>query len=193
MLGADELAVLPLNASAYSASELTTLQAAMSDLQDLFDDYELGSNRYFASTEWMSADFAAYTAGVLASNGYQTRLVAQDGWPDGEHVWILVGIPLPTQTAWIPVEASPAMGKGQQTLGTIPQFVDSAGQRWFQDAYVTFTREIVLSSNVSPVASIRVIPTQGIAGQDSWASPPMILMVRSFATTGTWEGWKPLS
>ena len=165
VLGADELTVLSPNTNAYSASELVSLQTAMRNLQDLFGDYGLGSSRYFSSTEWMSPDFAAYTAGVLASNGYQTHLVAQEGWPDGEHVWVLVGIVLPTRTAWIPVEASPAMGKAQQILGTIPEYVDNAGQMWFQKEYTAFDREIVLTGNASPVASIRVIPTQGIVGQ----------------------------
>ena len=124
VLGADELTVLSPNTNADSATELLSLQTAMKNLQDLLGDYGLGSGRYFASTEWMSPDFAAYTAGVLASNGYQTRLVAQEGWPDEEHVWVLVGIVLPTRTAWIPIEASPAMEKVQRTLGTIPEYVD---------------------------------------------------------------------
>ena len=138
----------------------------MKNLQDLLGDYGLGSGRYFASTEWMNPDFAAYTAGVLASNGYQTRLVAQDGWADGEHVWVLVRIVLPTRTAWIPVEASPTMVKVQRTLGTIPEYVDGAGQMWFEKEYTTFGQEVVLPSNVSPVASIRVVPTQGIVGKE---------------------------
>lgn len=166
VVGAEKLEVLPPNTTGYSAGELVTLQAAIDSLQDLLGDYDLGSDRYFSSTEWMSADFAAYTAGILASNGYETHLVAQQGWPDGEHVWMLVGIVLPTRTAWVPVEASPAMGKSQQTLGAIPEYVDGAGQAWFEKEYTTFAREIVLPGNVSPVASIRVIPTQGIVGQE---------------------------
>lgn len=166
VLGADELTVLSPNTSAYSATELLSLQTAMRNLQDLLGDYGLGSGRYFASTEWMSPDFAAYTAGVLTSNGYQTHLVAQKGWPDGEHVWVLVGIVLPSRTAWIPVEASPAEGKAQHILGTIPEYIDNAGQMWFQEEHTTFDREILLPGNISPVASIRVIPTQGIAGQE---------------------------
>ena len=166
VLGADELTVLSPNTNTYSATELLSLQTAIRNLQDLLGDYGLGSGRYFASTEWMSPDFAAYTAGVLVSNGYQTHLVAQEGWPDGEHVWVLVGIVLPTRTAWIPVEASPAMGKAQHVLGTIPQFVDGAGQKWFENEYTTFDRENLLPVNASPVVSIRVIPTQGNVGQE---------------------------
>jgi len=81
VLGADELTVLSPNTNAYSATELLSLQTAMKNLQDLLGDYGLGSGRYFASTEWMNPDFAAYTEGVLASNGYQTHLIAQEGWP----------------------------------------------------------------------------------------------------------------
>ncbi len=166
VIGADGPTVLSPNTSAYSASELAALQAQMSDLQDILSDYALGSKRYFSTTEWMSQDFAAYTAGVLASTGYTTRLVSQEGWSDGEHVWVLVGIPLPTRTAWVPVEASPALGKSQQTLGSIPELVDGAGQRCFQDKYMTFAREVALPDNVPPVASIRVVPTQGNVGQE---------------------------
>ena len=166
VIGTDGPAVLPPNTSAYSASELAALQAQMSYLQGILSDYALGSDRYFSSTEWMSRDFAAYTAGVLASTGYTTRLVSQEGWSDGEHVWVLVGIPLPTRTAWVPVEASPALGKSQQTLGSIPELVDGAGQMCFQDKYMTFAREVALPDNIPPVASIRVVPTQGNVGQE---------------------------
>ncbi|HHR85927.1 MAG TPA: PKD domain-containing protein [Candidatus Acetothermia bacterium] len=166
VVGAEKPKMVPPNATAYSASELATLQAAVSSLQDLLSDYDLGSNRYFSSTEWMSLDFASYTAGILSSKGYQVRLVTQDGWADGEHVWLLVEVPISTREAWIPVEASPALGKSQQMLGSIPEFVDGAGQMWFQDKYMTFAREVVLSDNVPPVASIRVVPTQGNVGQE---------------------------
>jgi len=165
-LGASDPTVLPPNTSAYSASELAALQAQMSSLQDVLGDYDLGSYRYFASTEWMSKDFAGYTAGILISFGYEVRLVAQDGWPDREHTWVLVGIALPTRTAWIPVEACPAMGKSQQIPGAIPEYVDNSGQAWFEEKYMTFARQVVLRSNVPPVASIRVVPTRGTVGQE---------------------------
>ena len=58
------------------------------------------------------------------------------------------------------------MEKVQRTLGTIPEYVDGAGQMWFEKEYTTFGQEIVLPSNVSPVASIRVVPTQGIVGKE---------------------------
>ncbi len=165
VIGTGVPTVLPPNTSFYSAVELATLQAQMSDLRDVLSDYALGSGQYFSSTEWMSQDFAAYTAGILMSNGYATRLVAQDGWADGEHVWVLVAIALPTRTAWIPVEASPAMGKSQHVLGSIPLFTDGAGQAWFQEKYTAFAREIVLPKNVPPLASIRVVPAQANVGQ----------------------------
>ena len=164
-IGAGGPTVLPPNTSSYSAGELAALQAQMPDLRDVLGNYALGSGQYFSFTEWMSQDFAAYTAGILTAKGYEVRLVAQDGWADGEHVWLLVGLPLSTRTAWIPVEASPAMGKSQHILGTIPLFTDGAGQAWFQEKYTAFAREIVLPKNVPPLASIRVVPTQGNVGQ----------------------------
>ena len=129
VLGADELAVLTPNASAYSASELAALKSAITNIQDLLNDYGLGSGRYFASTEWLSSDFAAYTAGILASNGYETHLVAQEGWPDGEHAWVLVGIVLPTRTALIPVEASPSMRSLSRFLVRYQSMLTMRGRR----------------------------------------------------------------
>lgn len=166
VLAADLPVVLPPNATTYPAGELAVFQGAINNLQVLLGSYALGSDRYFSPTEWMSRDFAAYTAGVLMANGYDTRLVAQDGWADGKHAWVLVAIKLPSRTVWVPVEASPSMGKEQQILGKIPEFVDSAGQMWFQKEYTTFTEEIVLPKNVAPVASIRVVPTQSHVGQE---------------------------
>ena len=166
VIGTDGPSVLSPNTSAYSASELAALQAQMSDLQDILSDYALGSKRYFSTTEWMSQDFAAYTAGVLAARGYTTRLVSQEGWPEGEHVWVLVGVPLPTRMAWVPVEASPALGKPQKILGHVPSFVDAGGQMWFEKEYVRFTSEVSLPENASPVASIRVVPTHSLVGQE---------------------------
>ena len=166
VIGADGPTVLPPNTSAYSSGELVLLRSAIDELQDLLSGYGLGSHRYFSSSEWMSQDFAAYTAGMLASRGYTTRLVSQEGWPDGEHVWVLVGIPLPTRTAWVPVEASPTMGKSQTTLGQVPSFLDEAGQMWFEQKYMEFAREVSLPQNASPVASIRVVPTHSLVGQE---------------------------
>lgn len=155
--------ILPPNATAYSATELETLLAALSSLRkDLSDDY-LGS--YRTLSEWGSRDFAAYTAGTLARLGYETRLVAAGGWPEGTHAFILVGIPLAGRTAWIPVEASPPPGRAQESLGLVPLYTDSAGELWFEKAYLGLHEEVRLPENLPPVAKIRLSPLSGKVGE----------------------------
>ncbi len=166
LLGADKISVLPPNGTGYSVDELASIQQAIVTLADILNDYSFGSYRYFDPSEWMSSDFSAYTAGILASDGYVTQLVRQDGWPDGTHTWVLVGIPVSSGTAWIPVEASPTLGKRQSYLGSIPTYVDTEGTLWFDAAYTTFQAEVSLPKNIPPIVSIRVVPTQSIVGQD---------------------------
>ncbi len=159
-------AVLPPNDTGYYAQELASLLPAIDKLEKLLSDYNLGSGRYFSPTEWSSLDFAEYTAGTLARFGYETRLVSAAGWPDGTHTWVLVGIPLAGRTAWVPVESSPAPGKSQAFLGTIPSYTDPAGKLWFDSRYVRFDEEVVLPENIPPVARIRFVPAIGVTGRE---------------------------
>ena len=157
-LAADRPAVLQPNAPAYSSAELAVLLPAMARLETLLRDSALGSRRYLASDDWQSLNFARYTAGVLAERGYDTRLASSAGWPDGVHTWVLVGIPLPGKTAWVPVEASPEAGHSQPILGYVPESTDSAGRAAFPEKYVAFSAVAELPPNLPPVAAIRVPP-----------------------------------
>jgi len=162
----DELPqVLQPNETVYSASEVATLTQAITALETALNNYNLGSRRYFASDQWSSRDFAAYTAGTLSEMGYETKLVSGPGWPDGVHVWALVGIPLGGRAAWVPVEASPEAGHSQQILGHIPSTTDGAGNLWFDTLYLGFTDAIELPPNLPPVAKIRPPTLAVIAGQ----------------------------
>jgi hypothetical protein len=155
VVAGETVEVLQPNTTAYSASEVATLTQAIQTLEGKLTNWGLGSRRYFASNEWQSRDFARYTAGTLAEMGYVTRLVSAAGWPDGVHTWVLVGIPLGGKTAWVPVEASPAAGHTQQTLGYVPKSTDSAGKIWFLGSYVAFTDVAELPPNQPPVAKLR--------------------------------------
>lgn len=158
--------ILPPNTTSYTVTEVAALTAGIARLHEILSDYTYGSYRYFDSTDWMSLDFAAYTAGTLASLGYETRLVKGEGWVDSEHTWVVVGILLAGQVAWVPVEPSPDLGKRQSILGTIPSFTDGAGAMWFESVYTSFAAEVALSANLPPIAGIRVIPSLGIVGQE---------------------------
>lgn len=165
-LAAEVPVILPPNTTAYTVTEVAALTARIATLREVLSDYAYGSYRYFDPTDWMSFDFSAYTAGTLAGLGYEARLVKGEGWVDGEHTWVIVGIPLTGQVAWVPVEASPDLGKRQSILGTIPIFTDGAGAMWFESAYTSFAAEVILPANMLPIAAIRVNPSSGIVGQE---------------------------
>jgi hypothetical protein len=160
-LGDESPQVLQPNTTGYSATQLAAVSRAITDIEETLEDYHLGSKRYFGPEEWLSQDFAAYTAGTLAELGYEARLVRQGDWPDGMHVWVLVGIHLGVGTAWIPVESSPEAGHNQQTLGYIPSYTDSGGNLWFEARYVSFSEVVELPPNLSPVAKFRLPPWAG--------------------------------
>ena len=75
--------------------------------------------------------------------------------PDALHVWVLVGIALDEQVAWVPVEATPEPGKPQQNLGLIPSTTDEDGNIWFEESYVSFSEATDPPANLPPVAKIR--------------------------------------
>jgi len=165
VLGGDLPQVLQPNETAYSATEVATLTQAIASLENILNDYRLGARRYFASDQWSSRDFAAYTGGTLTEMGYETVLVSGTGLPDGTHTWLLVGIPLEARIAWVPVEASPVAGHSQQVLGYIPSTTDGAGRLWYEESYLNFSDVTELPPNLPPVAKIR--PPTGVVATNS--------------------------
>ena len=157
----DELSqVLQPNTTAYTAEEVTVLTEALTSLEEILNDDRFGSRRTFAPDAWQSQDFAAYTAGRLSEFGYKTMLVSRSDradaiLPDALHVWVLVGIALDEQVAWVPVEATPEPGKPQQNLGLIPSTTDEDGNIWFEESYVSFSEATDSPANLPPVAKIR--------------------------------------
>ena len=155
VLAGDPPQVSQPNTTAYSAPEIITLTRAMATLAEALNDYNMASRRDFSAGDWSSRNFAMYTAGILFGKGYETLLVSGESWPDGAHTWVLVGIPLGTKTAWIPVEASPDQGHSQQILGYIPSTTDVAGSMWFNEKYLAFSDVVQLPPNIVPIAKIR--------------------------------------
>jgi hypothetical protein len=164
VLGDDLPQVLQPNETAYSAAEVATLTQGIATLEKTLNDYNLASRRYFPD-EWKSRDFAVYTAGILSEKGYETLLVSGEGWPEGVHTWVLVGIPLGSKIAWVPVEATPEAGHSQQILGRIPRATDGVGKIWFDVRYLNFDTMIELPPNIAPVAKIRPPVSAVVAGE----------------------------
>ncbi len=167
VLAGDMPQVLQPNTTAYSASEVATLTQAIGTLTKALNDYSMASRRYFSPTDWSSRDFAMYTAGVLSGKGFVTKIVSGEGWTDGVHTWVLVGIPLGAKTAWVPVEASPDQGHSQRILGRIPSTTDTAGKVWFDEKYLAFARVVQLPANILPVAKIRKPVSALVEGESS--------------------------
>lgn len=167
VLGGNLPQVLQPNTTAYSVSEAATLTQAIATLSDALNDYSMASRHYFSASDWSSRDFAMYTAGVLSQKGYETLLVSADGWADGMHTWVLVGTPLGSQTAWVPVEAAPVQGHKQQVLGRIPVTTDAAGEMLFDARYIDFTEVVQLPPNIAPVARIRKPVSALVEGESS--------------------------
>jgi len=155
VLAEDLPQVLQPNTTAYSASEVASLTQAMTTLTEALNDYDMASRRSFSAGDWSSRDFAMYTAGVLSGKGYDTLLASGDGWADGVHMWVLVGVPLAAKTAWIPVEAAPAAGDTQEILGNVPTTTDASGKLSFDTRYVRFGNVVELPPNTPPIARIR--------------------------------------
>ncbi len=159
---ADLPQVLQPNASAYTADEVALLGGALDVLRVTLSTSTYASQKTFGLGgwgKWASAEFAAYTAGILGGDGYETRLVSAAGWSDGVHTWVLVGIPLGERVAWVPVEASPELGSRQHSLGTLPEWNDSAGSLWFDEVYLSFDYSSELSENQAPTARMYVKAT----------------------------------
>jgi len=154
LAGTELPVVLQPNKTVYSAAEVDALSEVIATLEGLLSTSLLASLRTFTPNEWDSGDFAAYTAGILTSVGYETVLVSGTGWEDGTHTWILVGVPVGATTAWIPAEASPDAGRRQPTLGYIPSSRDATGDIWFEERYLGFHQVLSLPSNLPPTARI---------------------------------------
>lgn len=154
---ADAPQVLQPNESGYSADEVTLLRGALDVLRATLSASTYASQKTFGLSgwgRWTSLEFAVYAAGILGGDGYETQLVSAAGWADGVHTWVLVGIPLGERLAWIPVEASPEMGKKQTTLGRLPEDIAPDGALWFPSEYVGFTDVVEAPANRAPIAAI---------------------------------------
>lgn len=150
--------VLQPNETSYGTEEVAALRAALDVLSAELSAPMYASQKTFRLTgwgKWTSAEFAAYTAGILAGRGYETQLAFAAGWPDGVHTWVLVAVSVGERVAWVPVEASPELESEQLCLGSIPVRSDPAGALRFDEAYLGFDHAGVLAENRAPTARLR--------------------------------------
>jgi len=200
VLSAELPEVLQPNMTAFSAAQVTMLKQGITVLKATLSNTRLGSRRLFASNGWQARDFAEYTAGTLAEKGYAVQLASQAGGPDGVHTWVLVGVSLGSETAWVPVEPSPESNKIQQHLGHVPSYSDSGGNLWFESEYLAFNVVEAPPRNLPPVAKIR-LPSSLIAPRETakfialGASDPdgeIVLFLWGFGDGTTIAGTSPL-
>jgi hypothetical protein len=166
LVGTAQAEVRHPNGTYFTAEELDVLLPALNRLALLLNDTELACGRWYPD-QWTSLDFAAYSQGILAAEGFTSTLVMADGWPDGEHVWLLVDIPLAENIIVVPVETLPAAGHAQTTLGRIPLLTDASGALWYEDTYVRFGDVLELKENQLPIPVIGVTPLRGTVGEES--------------------------
>jgi hypothetical protein len=153
--------VLQPDSGAYTAAQSSALASATAELERTVGSPAVGASyRALGDRGWTSLEFATFTAGSLAGLGYETVL-ASAAWSDGQHVWVLVGVDVGNLTAWIPVEATPASGVTQTTLGRIAS--DRAGH--YDTRYTQYAQTITLGMNALPIAAIRPRATSPYIGE----------------------------
>ena len=144
--------VLQPDAAQYTSVERSAFSQAISALEAVLADTQLGPRSYLGERGWSAAQFAAFSAGTLLELGYNVVIVERADPQGIPHQWILVETDLGSTTGWIPVEASPGPGVSQKTLGYIPT---GAASVRFDENYIAFDRVVSLPANQPPVAAVR--------------------------------------
>jgi hypothetical protein len=142
--------VVNLDQSTLSDAEFAGALAQLAALETLLEDPTLGSQQSVGEFGWTGTEFAAFTAGALAARGYDV-LIAQGGTVGP---FVLVGLPVGSQTLWVPVEPVPVTGP-QTTLGFVPTVTRSASAVTFDPRYTSPTTATPPRPNAAPVARIR--------------------------------------
>ena len=147
-----QVPVVQLDPAHFSTQELTTIADQLEQLDELLRRPTLGPQRRLGQDGWTEASFARFTAGSLAERGYPVYLAAGGG-----HDWVLAGLSVDGRTVWVPVDAAPAAGAVQQTLGRVP-YTD-AGSIRIESRYLAPSSASALPSNRAPTAALRASET----------------------------------
>ena len=150
-----------LQPESYSVSQRGTLSAATTELEERLSDSLLGSQRRLGERAWTSQEFSAFTAGALTQLGYETVVVSGQ-WSGERHAWVLVEIDVGDDaTAWVPVEATPAPGAVQGSLGHVAW----GGGGLYAESYLQYDLVLDLVSNLAPAAIVSLPTTAPLTGE----------------------------
>ena len=151
-----------LQPQSYSDSQRSTLSTATAELERLLGDTSLGSRMRLGERAWTSQEFSAFTAGALDQLGYKTDVVSAQE-PNERRVWVLVGVHVGDETAWVPIEATPAPGAVQASLGHVAW--GSAGG--YADAYLQHDGRVDMAPNLTPIAVVLSPVAAPLSGEDA--------------------------
>ena len=149
-----------LQPDAYSASQRNALFTATAELEGVLGDTSLGSQMRLGERAWTSREFATFTAGTLEQLGYETVIVSGHLYTEF-HEWVLVAADIGDATAWVPVEATPAPGAVQNSLGHVAW----GGEGLYVQSYLQYDLVLNLGPNLSPSAVFRLPTTATLAGE----------------------------
>jgi hypothetical protein len=152
---------------AVSAGALATVRRVMQSAETVLRFHRWASQHKLSAEDWASADFAAYTAGVLRYESHDITVVESSAPWQGSptHAWLLVRVTTVDGALWFPIEPSPPAGSTQLHLGRIPIVVDQGSDLWFEKEYSSFDRILDDSPNQFPVLSLRPMVPAPEAGE----------------------------
>jgi hypothetical protein len=107
---------------------------------------------------WSTVEWATFLQGLLRGDGYDVVLVLHDD-PGGLWLSLLVGVPLPSAIAYVPVGIELPSGSGR--LGQIAWAGEGIS---FDPRYATFTSVLATADNEAPVVAI-MAPRLPVAGE----------------------------
>jgi len=143
------------NDAAFSSGDRAALSAAWTAISDVLrPDYSLSRLVQLRGLAWSSADYAQFVAGTLESAGYPC-LLATGTWAgtSSARTWVLVGVPVSSGTAYLPVEASPEFLLTSSSIGQIAWQGGAVGTS-FDPRYLSFAQALAPAPNVPPAVSL---------------------------------------
>lgn len=151
-----------------SMADQEALVLQMDLLADILADSYLGSRMMRLGEEgWSAREFSLYTAGTLQQLGYRSIVATSSSWANGPHTWVLVELQLGQEMLWVPVEATPPVGRSQLTLGSIQLAPVFPAPGWFDERYTSYDQILNPPANQPPIAKLRDPVTAILTEEDA--------------------------